>query len=165
MPLIVFESHLMRQQVREARTVAVLAANRQLEKWRIGKMTVALREGFGPAAVARDAAGQNRPIEPGVAEFVSRRQLPALCLGVKRQRGLKYIIALPDEAAEPILPGSNDPLQGASVAEDFLCVGVELVLRLKELPVACINIEMQTSVLVFDRTRSGLRFQNLRRNE
>src|SRR5438094_9413981 len=108
-------------------------------------MTVALRESIGPPAVARDAAGQNRPIEPGVAELVSRRQLPALCLGVKRQRRLKYIIALPDEAPEPVLPGSDDPLHGASVAEDFVSLGIELVLRLKELPVACIYIEMQTS--------------------
>src|SRR5437870_379529 len=164
MPLIVFESHLMRQHVREARTVALLASYRQFRKWRIGKMTVALRESIGPPAVARDAAGQNRPIEPRVAELVSRRQLPALCLGVKRQRSLKYVIALPDEAAEPILPGSDNPLHRASVTEDFLSVGVDLVLRLKELPVTCINIEMQTGILVFERTRSRLRFQNLRRN-
>src|SRR5712664_3260469 len=159
MPLNVFESHPMRHHVCEAGTVAVLAADRQFEKWRIGKMTVALREGIGPPAVARDAAGQNRPIEPGVAELVSRRQLPALCFGVKRQRRLKYIIALLDEAAEPVLPSSDNPLHGASVAEDLLSVGVELVFRLKELPVACINIKMQTSVLVFDRTGCRLRFQ------
>src|SRR5947209_17343993 len=128
MPRNVFESHPMRCHVCKAGTVAVLTADRQFGKWRIGKMTVALREGIGPPAVARDAAGQNRPIEPGVAEFVSRRQLPALCLGVKRQRCLKYIIALPDEAAEPVLPSSDNPLQGASVAEDFLSTGIELVL-------------------------------------
>src|SRR6266436_7384997 len=112
MPLIVFESQLMCEHVREAGTVTVLAADRQFGKWRIGKMTVALREGIGPPAVARDAAGQNRPIEPGVAEFVSRRQLPALRLGVKRERRLKYIIALSDQAAESVLPSSDNPLQG-----------------------------------------------------
>src|SRR5437660_1104134 len=157
MPLIVFEFQPMRQHVREARTVAVLAADRQFGKWRIGKLTVALREGIGTPAVTRDAAGQDRPIEPGVAELVSRRQLPALCLGVKRQRRLKYIIALPDKASEPVLSSSDNPLHGASVAEDFLSVGIELVLRLKELPVACINIEMQASVLVFDHLRLILR--------
>src|ERR1700682_1136663 len=104
-------------------------------------------------------------MNPGRAQRVARRQLPALCLGVKRQRRLKYIIALPNEAAEPVLPSSNNPLHGASVAEDLLSVGVELVFRLKELPVACINIEMQTSVLVFDGTGSRLRFQNLGRHQ
>src|ERR1700757_1621863 len=162
MPLIVFESHLMREHVSEAGTVAIFAADRQFGKWRIGKMTVALGEGVRPPTVARDAGGQNRPIEPGVAELVSRRQFPALCLGVKRQRCLKYIIALPDEAAQPVLPSADNPLQAASVAEDFFSLGVELVLRLKELPVACINLEVQTSVLIFDRTRGRLRFQNLR---
>src|SRR5438445_7368533 len=103
MPLFVFEFQPTRQHVREARTVAVLAADRQFGKWRTGKLTVALREGIGTPAVTRDAAGQDRPIEPGVAELVSRRQLPALCLGVKRQRRLKYIIALPDKASEPVL--------------------------------------------------------------
>src|SRR5437660_9300318 len=120
---------------------------------------------MGTPAVRRDAAGQGRPSEPGVAELVSRRQLPALCLGVKRQRRLKYIIALPDKASEPVLSSSDNPLHGASVAEDFLSVGIELVLRLKELPVACINIVMQASFLVFDLTGSRLRFQNLRRNQ
>src|SRR3977135_3929391 len=106
----------MCEHVREAGTVAVLAADRQFGKWRIGKMTVALREGIGPPAVARDAAGQNRSIEPRVPSFLYRRPRPALCLGVKRQRCLKYIIALPDEASEPVLPSSDNPLQGASVA-------------------------------------------------
>src|SRR4051812_2939832 len=129
MPLIVFESHLMREHVSEAGTVAIFAADRQFGKWQIGKMTVALGEGIGPPAVARDAGGQNRPIEPGVAELVSRRQFPALWLRVKRQRRLKYIIALPDEATQPVLPSSDNPLHAAGVAEDFLSVGVEFVLR------------------------------------
>ena len=67
MPVNVFESHPMRHHVCKAGTVAVLTADRQFGKWRIGKMTVALREGIGPPAVARDAARQNRPIEPGIA--------------------------------------------------------------------------------------------------
>src|SRR5207237_8916305 len=108
MPLNVFESHPMRHHVCKAGTVAVLTADRQFGKWRIGKRTVALRQHIGPPAVARDAAGQNRPIESGVAELVSWRQLPALGLGVKRQRRLKYIIALPDKAAEPVLSGSDN---------------------------------------------------------
>src|SRR5437660_1834376 len=165
MPLIVFEARLMREHVREAGTVAVFAADRQFGKRRIGKMTVALGEGIGPPAVARDARGQNRPTEPGIAELISRRQFPALCLGVKRQRCLKYIIALPDEAAQPVLPSSDNPLHAASVAEDFFSLGVELVLRLKKLPVACINIEVQTSVFIFNRNRSWPHFQSLRHDQ
>ena len=72
-PLIIFETYLMCQHMRETGTVTVLATNRELRKERRGKMSVAFGQYIRTAAVTRDAARQNWAIETGVAQLVSRR--------------------------------------------------------------------------------------------
>jgi hypothetical protein len=57
MAVIDCRTHLVRDHVRKARTMAVFAADRKLREGRIGEVPVALRRGIWPATMAEDAAG------------------------------------------------------------------------------------------------------------
>src|SRR5207302_7160571 len=97
--------------VRVTRPVTILTTDSKCCEGRLLKTAVSLQNRLRLATVARDASGKNRTVETVVAEFVARRESPALDLRVNGEGSFEKVVVTLNNGPAAIDSRTNHPFQ------------------------------------------------------
>ena len=100
--------------------------------------------------MAGDATGKNWTVETVVAQFVARRESPAIDLRVNGKWGFEKVVVTPNNGPTAIGSRADYPFEFLRFAKNLFAVDSGLVLALVEIPVACIDLEMAIKLGVED---------------
>src|SRR5216684_1537846 len=144
--------------------MAVLATDYKFGKRRFLKTAVPIPEQTGLPTMADDATGQNGAVEAVVAEFIARRECPAMWFSIERKRCFEQILPLLHDGAAAVRSRTDDPFELLSFPKDVFAVGRSFVLALVEIAMADKGIEMAVELGIKDGARCRYPLEKCRRD-
>src|SRR5579863_9738411 len=110
--------------------MAVFTSHRQFTEGRVFIEADLPHNRIGPAAVAHNAAPQNRPGKTPVLNFKSWSKAPRMRLGVIAKRSFEQIMVPLNQEAETVSSRANAIADSPSLPEELFAVGIQSILAL-----------------------------------